>query len=175
MSMRQAMSMRRGWVTGPFAALFAATLSAAEPSPAELQLAEIKARIRELAALVRGRDLREHVFLNRCGQPVTRFGIHALVERHTVRATDRVPSLATQRVSTHTIRHTTATHLLRSGVEINTIRAWLGHVSLATTSVYAEVDVEMKAKALASCEVEGVQTGKPWKEDAGLMEFLRTL
>ena len=80
-----------------------------------------------------------------------------------------------KRVSPHTIRHTTATHLLRSGVDINTIRAWLGHVSLATTNVYAEVDLEMKAKALANCEVEGEQTGKPWKEDAGLMEFLRTL
>ena len=39
--------------------------------------------------------------------------------------------------------------------DINTIRAWLGHVSLATTNVYAEVDLEMKAKALANCEVEG--------------------
>jgi hypothetical protein len=65
--------------------------------------------------------------------------------------------------------------LLRSGVDINTIRAWLGHVSLATTNVYAEVDMEMKGKALASCEVEGEQTGKPWKEDARLMDFLRTL
>jgi len=65
--------------------------------------------------------------------------------------------------------------LLRSGVDINTIRAWLGHVSLATTNVYAEVDLEMNAKALAHCEVEGKQSSKPWKEDAGLMEFLRTL
>src|SRR5881628_481360 len=60
-------------------------------------------------------------------------------------------------------------------MDINTIRAWLGHVSLATTNIYAEVDLETKAKALAICEVEGEQTGKPWKEDAGLMEFLRTL
>jgi hypothetical protein len=37
--------------------------------------------------------------------------------------------------------------LLRAGVDINTIRAWLGHVSLDTTHVYAEVDMEMKAKA----------------------------
>jgi site-specific recombinase XerD len=44
---------------------------------------------------------------------------------------------------------------LASGVDINTIRAWLGHVSLATTNVYAEVDLEMKAKALAGCEVDG--------------------
>ena len=44
-----------------------------------------------------------------------------------------MPSLANKRVSPHTIRHTTATHLLRAGVDINTIRAWLGHVSLNTT------------------------------------------
>ena len=44
-------------------------------------------------------------------------------------------------------------HLLRAGVDINTIRAWLGHVSIDTTNVYAEIDLEMKAKALAHCEV----------------------
>jgi integrase/recombinase XerD len=60
-------------------------------------------------------------------------------------------------------------------VDINTIRAWLGHVSLATTNVYAEVDLEMKAKALAHCEVDSQAVGKPWKEDAGLMNFLRTV
>jgi site-specific recombinase XerD len=86
-----------------------------------------------------------------------------------------VASLAAKRVSPHTIRHTTATHLLRSGVDINTIRAWLGHVSLVTTNMYAEVDLEMKAKALANCEVEGKPSGKLWKEDAELMDFLRTL
>jgi hypothetical protein len=64
---------------------------------------------------------------------------------------------------------------LRSGGDINTIRTWLGHVSMGTTNVYAEVDMETKAKALAHCEAEGEQTGKPWKEDAGLMDFLRTL
>ena len=74
------------------------------------------------------------------------------------------------------IRHTTATHLLRAGVDINTIRAWLGHVSLATTNVYAEVNLEMKSKALAKCEVEEEgQAQKPWREEKSLMEFLRTL
>ena len=66
-----------------------------------------------------------------------------------------LPSVAKKRVSPHTIRHTTATHLLRFGVDINTIRAWLGHASLSTTNIYAEVDLEMKAKALANCEVKG--------------------
>ena len=60
-------------------------------------------------------------------------------------------------MSPHTIRHTTAVHLLRAGVDINTIRAWLGHVSLDTTHLCAEVDMDMKAKALANVDISGVQ------------------
>jgi hypothetical protein len=45
-------------------------------------------------------------------------------------------------------------------VDINPIRAWLGHVSLDTTNIYAETDLEMKAKALAECEVAGNPTKK---------------
>ena len=129
----------------------------------------------ELAELVRGRGRTEHVFLNRCGQPLTRVGVHTLVERSVARAARGMPSLGAKRVSPHTIRHTTATHLLRSGVDINTIRAWLGHVSLATTNVYAVVDLAMKAKALDHCKVEGGANDMPWKDDPGLMQFLRDL
>lgn len=112
---------------------------------------------------------------NRRGQPLTRFGIHTLVERHAATVARTRPSLAKKQVSPHVIRHTTATHLLRSGVDINTIRAWLGHVSLATTMVYADVDLEMKAKALGNCNVESKEPQVPWREDAGLMAFLRGL
>jgi integrase/recombinase XerD len=129
----------------------------------------------ELASLTTGREPSDHVFLNRCGRPLTRFGIHTLVERYTVRAAVQVPSLLKKRVSPHVIRHTTATHLLHAGVDINTIRAWLGHVSLTTTNVYAEVDLEMKAKALSTCEVKKSKARKPWRVDTGLMEFLRSL
>jgi len=66
-------------------------------------------------------------------------------------------------------------HLLRAGVHINTICAWLGHLSLNTTNVYAEIDLEMKAKALANCEIEEEAPQRPWHKDQGLMEFLRTL
>jgi integrase/recombinase XerD len=131
--------------------------------------------VNSLRPLVSSRGPQEHVFLNRRGQPLTRFGIHALVERYAEKAATNLPSVAKKRVSPHTIRHTTATHLLRSGVDINTIRAWLGHVSLSTTNIYAEVDLEMKAKALANCEVKGEEEPKPWCEDVGLMEFLRGL
>jgi site-specific recombinase XerD len=131
--------------------------------------------IHELVPLVGNRVSAERLFLNRRGQPLTRFGIHALVERYATAAARARPGLAKKRVSPHVIRHTTATHLLRSGVDINTIRAWLGHVSVVTTNVYAEVDLEMKAKALANCEVEDEEPQKPWHENKGLMEFLRSL
>ena len=129
----------------------------------------------EVSSLIASRPPTDHVFLNRCGQPITRFGIHTMIERYVQRTLARMPSLANKRVSPHTIRHTTATHLLRAGVDINTIRAWLGHVSLNTTNVYAEVDLEMKAKALATCEVRGAVPPKHWKDDVALMQFLRTL
>jgi integrase/recombinase XerD len=131
--------------------------------------------VNELRSLIDRRAVSEHVFLNRRGQPLTRFGIHALVERYAVRTAAKLPSLAKKRVSPHTIRHTTATHLLRSGVDINTIRAWLGHVCLSTTNVYAEVDMEMKTKALLKCEIRDGKRKKPWRKNPGLMEFLRNL
>ena len=56
-----------------------------------------------------------------------------------------------------------------------TARAWSGHASLATTNVDAEVDLEMKAKALANCEDHGQASGQPRTEDGGLMDFLGTL
>ena len=129
----------------------------------------------ELSSLIANRPPTDHVFLNRCGQPITRFGIHTMVERYVQRTLAGMPSSAKKRVSPHTIRHTTATHLLRAGVDINTIRAWLGHVSLNITNVYAEVDLEMKAKALATCEIRGAVPPKHWKEDVALMQFLRAL
>jgi site-specific recombinase XerD len=129
----------------------------------------------ELRPLTDRRAASQHVFLNRRGQPLTRFGIHAMVERYAAHVATKLPSVAKKRVSPHMIRHTTATHLLRAGVDINTIRAWLGHVSISTTNVYAEVDLRMKAKALAKCEVKDGKPKKPWRKNPGLMEFLRTL
>lgn len=130
--------------------------------------------LRELRVLIDGHSPTENVFLNRRGSPITRFGIHTLVERYALKAQVRMPSMANKRVSPHTLRHTAACHLLRAGVDINTIRGWLGHVSLDTTNVYAEVDLEMKANALAKCEIADGKSSRRWHEPA-LMAFLRAL
>lgn len=131
---------------------------------------------RILEPLVRGREPSERVFLNRRKQPITRFGIFASVGRYALRASSTVPSLLKKQVSPHTIRHTTAVHLLRSGVDINTIRAILGHVSIDTTNIYAVADLEMKARALSHCEITvPASIGGPSTENATTMAFLRNL
>ena len=126
-----------------------------------------------LLSLTNGRAGNQNVFLNRCNRPLTRFGIYALVRRYATRAAKHCPSLKNRQVSPHTIRHTTATHLLRAGVDLNTIRIWLGHVSIDTTNIYAEIDFETKARALALCEI-APDTGT-LQHDGDLLTFIRRL
>ncbi|MEA2094074.1 MAG: tyrosine-type recombinase/integrase [Pseudomonadota bacterium] len=132
--------------------------------------------LQQLRDLTGTRGASESMFLNRCHQPMTRSGIHALVKRCATKACARVPSLRSKKVSPHVIRHSTASHLLHAGVDINTIRGWLGHVSINTTNIYAETDLETKARALATCAVaDKTAVIKHWRNQPRLMEFLRTL
>ena len=129
-----------------------------------------------LKTLIGDRPATAAVFVNRRGHALTRYGVHDLVARYGRTVARRLPSLQQKRLSPHTIRHTTATHLLRAGVDINTIRAWLGHVSVDTTNVYAEIDLATKAKALAKCAIQPDPGGPPiWKDNKDLMVFLRSL
>ena len=73
------------------------------------------------------------------------------------------------------IRHSCACQLLRSGVDLNTIRAWLGQVSLDTTNIYAQVDLEMKTRAMEICQVPETCTVPSPRCNAGLMACLDAL
>ena len=126
---------------------------------------------RVLADLIRGSLADDSVFLSRHRKPYTRFGIYRLVER----CAAQIPSLAGSKVTPHMLRHSIACHLLHAGVDINTIRAWLGHARIDTTNVYAEIDVNMKARAIALCDLVEPGPSRPWREDKGLMAFLRSL
>ena len=126
---------------------------------------------RVLAELVHGREGTEAVFLSRHRKPFTRFGVYRLVERSAA----SVSTLAGRKVTPHVLRHTTACHLVRAGVDINTIRAWLGHVSLDTTNIYAEIDLQMKAEAIALCDTVETGPSRPWRENKGMMAFLKSL
>ena len=80
--------------------------------------------------------------------------------------------MAGKKITPHVLRHTTACYLVFAGVDINTVRAWLGHSSIDTTNVYAEISLKMKAEAIALYEVTEPAPDRPWKEDKDLMAFL---
>jgi site-specific recombinase XerD len=120
------------------------------------------------------------VFASRNGSPLTRFGIYKIVRRHTVQVLKKDADGQLRTISPHIFRHTTAVHLLEAGVEVNVIRAWLGHVSLDTTNRYAEINLRMKAEALKACEPSlGVSQALPhkpvWRDDPTLLDWLQSL
>jgi site-specific recombinase XerD len=91
----------------------------------------------------------QHVFLNGRGAAMTRFGVRYLLQKHLVASADTAPTLAGKRIHPHSLRHTTAIHLLKAGIDFATISQWLGHASLNTTMRYARADIDLKRQALA--------------------------
>jgi len=106
----------------------------------------------------------EQVFLNANGSPVTRFGIRHIIRKYAASAQNQCPSLRDKIVNPHTIRHTTAMHLLRAGNDINMISYWLGHADINTTHVYIEIDTEMKRKMLLKAKAPTVSETMPWQK-----------
>jgi site-specific recombinase XerD len=88
------------------------------------------------------------VFPNRSGQRLSRSGVEYRLRDALAKASKEFPSLQARRISPHMLRHTTAMHLLQSGVDITVIALWLGHEDIATTHLYVEADLEMKDAAL---------------------------
>jgi integrase/recombinase XerD len=85
--------------------------------------------------LDRGRT-RERVLLNARGAPLSRVGAWGIVKRCARAAGIR------KRVTTHTLRHSFATHLLEGGADLRAVQEMLGHVDLSTTQIYTHVDRE---------------------------------
>jgi integrase/recombinase XerD len=127
----------------------------------------------------RGLDLREKVtiFTNRLGQPLTRFGVRYILTKHLQQAARLRPSLAGKRLHPHSMRHSTAIHLLKSGVDLSTIANWLGHASVNTTNKYASMDLEMKRRALEKAKPlteENPEQGR-WHKDPDILSWLASL
>ncbi|MFC1523060.1 tyrosine-type recombinase/integrase [Elusimicrobiota bacterium] len=91
----------------------------------------------------------DFLFINQRGGGFTRFGIRCIVKKYLQRAETRYASLRSKKLSAHSMRHTCAMDLLKSGVELNVIKAWLGHKDLKTTFKYLEADSSQKKEALA--------------------------
>ena len=101
-------------------------------------------------------------------------GVAYILNTAVQRATPRCPSLATKRITPHVLRHTTAMHLLQSGVDVSVIALWLGHAKLETTHMYVEADLDMKERALEKLAPTKTKTTR-FRADDTLLAFLSAL
>jgi len=114
------------------------------------------------------------LFPNAQGGRLTRHGIAYLLNQAVEVAQATCKSLAAKRVSPHVLRHTTAMHLLQSGVDPAVIALWLGHESLQTTHGYVEADLAMKQQAIEKISPPGLPSQR-FKPSDALLTFLGSL
>lgn len=111
---------------------------------------------------------------NRDGKAMTRSNVAKRLALAVSSAAVQYPRLMQQRVSPHTIRHTTAMHLLQAGVDISVIALWLGHESPVTTHHYVEADLDMKERALAKLHEPDAKIQR-YRAPDSLLDFLKSL
>jgi integrase/recombinase XerD len=135
-----------------------------------------------LRPLVADRSADQPVFVSRKQQPLTRFGLYKIVRRCTRQLTPKRVNGQERAISPHIFRHSSAVCQLEAGIELNVIRAWLGHVSLDTTNRYAEISMRMKEEAMQLCEppvpsdaVKGSPKHAVWRDDKSLLDWLASL
>jgi integrase/recombinase XerD len=115
------------------------------------------------------------LFQNRHGERFSRSGIRYVLQ-HYVQAIRREHPGFTEKVSPHTLRHTKGMHLLQSGVSLEIIRDFLGHVDIKTTQIYAQANLEMKRRALEKVADDAPLPNMPaWTQNKSLLEWLQSL
>jgi site-specific recombinase XerD len=90
-----------------------------------------------------------HVFSSQTHELMTVSCVEGIYKKYVTIAQERHPDLFLQdSYPPHSMRHSTACHLLEAGVDIVTIRNILGHVSVQTTQIYAEMSQDSVDKKL---------------------------
>lgn len=119
-----------------------------------------------------------HLFNNRTGAPLTRFGVRYLLRKYVTVCSERVATMRGKRLHPHSMRHTTALSLLKAGVDFATISQWLGHSTLNVTMRYARSDIDLKRAALSQVFPDAIsppKTGHLRIDGAELTNWLRRL
>jgi len=114
------------------------------------------------------------LFSNARGAPITRSGVEKRLREAVRTAREKCSSLNTKRVSPHTLRHTTAMHMLQSGAGMPGIAMWLGHESSDTTNIYVTSDMKMKEEALKTLHEPSYGSFR-FRPDDALLAFLESL
>jgi integrase/recombinase XerD len=117
----------------------------------------------------------EPLFQNARHQRLSRSGIRYILRKYLVRAQTILPTLK-RAVSPHTLRHAKGMHLLQSGISLDMIRDFLGHVDVKTTQIYARANLEMKRNALEKItDPSPLPTIPSWQQNRDLLDWLRSL
>jgi len=115
------------------------------------------------------------LFRSARNQHLSRSGIRYILQKYLVTARSKRPSL-NRTVSPHTLRHSKGMHLLQSGISLDMIRDFLGHVDVKTTQIYARANLEMKRKALEKIsDPSAVPSIPSWQQNKNLLDWLRSL
>ncbi|AGB73208.1 MULTISPECIES: tyrosine-type recombinase/integrase [Rhizobium] len=120
------------------------------------------------------RDSDSPLFTSIRGERLSRDALEHLVRKHCLTASRACPSLASKRVTPHTLRHSTAMELLHHGVDQSVIALWLGHESVETTQIYIHADMRLKEKALSQVARPEAHPGR-YRPNDELLAFLESL
>lgn len=123
---------------------------------------------------IRRGAMTDPLFCTRSGHALSTDAVERLITKHTTTATAVCPTLKTKTVTPHTLRHTSAMNLLRSGVDVTVIALWLGHESPTSTRAYLHADMTLKEQAIARTAPPNTSTQRYHPPDA-LLEFLDQL
>lgn len=121
----------------------------------------------------RGRDAfsEAHLFLGARGAPLSRFQVRRILIAAFARAAEKKTALRAKRLTAHSMRHTTAVHLLQCGAELNAIKSWLGHASVQSCEVYLDLDLAPKRAVLENLVTpEFLASFRPQEVDASCEE-----
>ncbi|MHB8191052.1 MAG: tyrosine-type recombinase/integrase [Ferrimicrobium sp.] len=122
----------------------------------------------------RGGEPAEPLFPTSRGHVLSRDAVEFLVAKYARIAQLSCSTLGTKTITPHTLRHSAAMNLLRSGVSTAVIAMWLGHESPDTTQIYLHADLTIKERALDRTAPFGTKPGRYQAPDA-LLAFLESL
>ena len=107
---------------------------------------------------------------------MSRMGISAIVRKYANKARVANPKLIPVGITPHSLRHSKAMLMMKSGINLICIRDFLGHQSVSSTEIYARIDNQQKLDAINKTSLTP-DTGKlpSWQRDKGLLHWLEHL